>query len=101
MSDNDESVCLVLIGLPLRLRLRDCGVSEAMGPWALGEKNADLLCVCARFGVDAHGPVIRLDAVSKQHGRQALFVDASMSVFRGDRVGLVGPNGSGNRPCSE
>jgi ATPase subunit of ABC transporter with duplicated ATPase domains len=39
--------------------------------------------------------VIRLDAVSKQHGRQALFLDASMSVFRGDRVGLVGPNGSG------
>jgi ATPase subunit of ABC transporter with duplicated ATPase domains len=40
-------------------------------------------------------PVIRLDSVSKQHGRQALFLDASMSVFRGDRVGLVGPNGSG------
>ena len=39
--------------------------------------------------------MIRLDAVSKQHGRQALFLDASMSVFRGDRVGLVGPNGSG------
>jgi ATPase subunit of ABC transporter with duplicated ATPase domains len=39
--------------------------------------------------------VIRLDSVSKQHGQQILFLDASMSVFRGERVGLVGPNGSG------
>jgi ATPase subunit of ABC transporter with duplicated ATPase domains len=39
--------------------------------------------------------VIRLDSVSKQHGRQILFLDASMSVFRGEKVGLVGPNGSG------
>ncbi len=40
-------------------------------------------------------PVIRLDSVSKQHGSQILFLDASMSVFRGEKVGLVGPNGSG------
>jgi len=39
--------------------------------------------------------LIRLDSVSKQHGRQILFLDASMGVFRGDKVGLVGPNGSG------
>jgi ATPase subunit of ABC transporter with duplicated ATPase domains len=39
--------------------------------------------------------VIRLDSVSKQHGSQILFLDASMSVFRGEKVGLVGPNGSG------
>ena len=39
--------------------------------------------------------MIRLDSVGKQHGRQILFVDASMSVFRGEKVGLVGPNGSG------
>jgi ATPase subunit of ABC transporter with duplicated ATPase domains len=39
--------------------------------------------------------VIRLDAVSKQHGRQVLFLDASCAVFRGEKVGLVGPNGSG------
>ena len=39
--------------------------------------------------------VIRLDAVSQQHGRQALFLDASFAVFRGEKVGLVGPNGSG------
>jgi ATPase subunit of ABC transporter with duplicated ATPase domains len=39
--------------------------------------------------------VIRLDSVSKQHGKQILFLEASMSVFRGEKVGLVGPNGSG------
>jgi len=39
--------------------------------------------------------VIRLDSVSKQHGSQILFMDASMSVNRGEKVGLVGPNGAG------
>jgi ATPase subunit of ABC transporter with duplicated ATPase domains len=39
--------------------------------------------------------LIRLDSVSKQHGQRILFLDASMSVFRGEKVGLVGPNGSG------
>ena len=39
--------------------------------------------------------MIRLDAISKQHGRQILFLDASLAVFRGEKVGLVGPNGSG------
>jgi ATPase subunit of ABC transporter with duplicated ATPase domains len=39
--------------------------------------------------------VIRLDSISKNHGRQILFMDASASVNRGEKVGLVGPNGSG------
>ncbi len=39
--------------------------------------------------------MIRLDSVSKRHGSQILYVDGSMSVFRGEKVGLVGPNGSG------
>jgi ATPase subunit of ABC transporter with duplicated ATPase domains len=39
--------------------------------------------------------VIRLDSISKQHGKQILFLEASMSVYRGDKVGLVGPNGAG------
>ncbi len=39
--------------------------------------------------------MIRLDSVSKQHGKQILFLEASMSVFKGEKVGLVGPNGSG------
>jgi ATPase subunit of ABC transporter with duplicated ATPase domains len=39
--------------------------------------------------------VIRLDSVSKQHGSQILFLEASMSVNKGEKVGLVGPNGAG------
>ncbi len=39
--------------------------------------------------------MIRLDSVSKRHGRQILFVDASLGVFKGEKVGLVGPNGAG------
>jgi ATPase subunit of ABC transporter with duplicated ATPase domains len=39
--------------------------------------------------------VIRLESISKQHGRQILFLDASCTLFRGEKVGLVGPNGSG------
>ncbi len=39
--------------------------------------------------------MIQLDNVSKTYGAQILFLDASMSAFRGERVGLVGPNGCG------
>ncbi len=39
--------------------------------------------------------MIQLDSVSKRHGSQILFVDASLAVQAGDRVGLVGPNGAG------
>ena len=39
--------------------------------------------------------VIRLDQISKQHGKQILFLEASMGVFKGEKVGLVGPNGAG------
>jgi ATPase subunit of ABC transporter with duplicated ATPase domains len=39
--------------------------------------------------------VIRIDGVSKRHGRQILFLEASAAVNRGEKVGLVGPNGAG------
>ncbi len=39
--------------------------------------------------------MIRLDQIGKQHGQQILFLDASMSVFKGEKIGLVGPNGAG------
>lgn len=39
--------------------------------------------------------MIRLDSVSKRHGKQILFVEASAAIFRGDKVGLTGPNGAG------
>jgi ATPase subunit of ABC transporter with duplicated ATPase domains len=39
--------------------------------------------------------VIAFHRISKQYGRQILFVDASFQLNPGDKVGLVGPNGSG------
>src|SRR5438477_10623197 len=39
--------------------------------------------------------MIAFSAVSKQYGRQILFVDASIQLNPGQKVGLVGPNGSG------
>jgi len=39
--------------------------------------------------------MIRLDSVTKQHGKQVLFLDASCSLERGEKIGLVGPNGAG------
>jgi ATPase subunit of ABC transporter with duplicated ATPase domains len=39
--------------------------------------------------------VISLSGVSKQYGRQVLFVDASFQLNPGEKVGLVGPNGAG------
>ena len=39
--------------------------------------------------------MISLTRISKQYGRQILFVDASFQLNSGETVGLVGPNGSG------
>jgi ATPase subunit of ABC transporter with duplicated ATPase domains len=39
--------------------------------------------------------MISFSRVSKQYGRQVLFVDASFQLNPGEKVGLVGPNGSG------
>src|SRR5688500_1776484 len=39
--------------------------------------------------------MISFSRISKQYGRQILFVDASFQFNPGDKVGLVGPNGSG------
>ena len=39
--------------------------------------------------------MIAFSKISKQYGRQVLFVDASFQLNPGEKVGLVGPNGSG------
>ena len=39
--------------------------------------------------------MISFNRISKQYGRQVLFVDASFQFNPGEKVGLVGPNGSG------
>jgi ATPase subunit of ABC transporter with duplicated ATPase domains len=39
--------------------------------------------------------MISFSRISKQYGRQLLFVDASFQLNPGEKVGLVGPNGAG------
>ncbi|MBM3750762.1 MAG: ABC-F family ATP-binding cassette domain-containing protein [Acidimicrobiia bacterium] len=39
--------------------------------------------------------MISFSNISKQYGRQILFVDANFQLNPGDKVGLVGPNGAG------
>jgi ATPase subunit of ABC transporter with duplicated ATPase domains len=39
--------------------------------------------------------VISFNKVSKQYGKQVLFVDAAFQLNPGEKVGLVGPNGAG------
>jgi ATPase subunit of ABC transporter with duplicated ATPase domains len=39
--------------------------------------------------------MIAFSSISKQYGRQLLFVEASFQLNAGEKVGLVGPNGSG------
>jgi ATPase subunit of ABC transporter with duplicated ATPase domains len=39
--------------------------------------------------------MIVVNSISKQYGRQILFLEASMQLNAGEKVGLVGPNGAG------
>ena len=39
--------------------------------------------------------MIRLDRITKQNGKQLVFIEASAALQRGEKVGLVGPNGAG------
>ena len=39
--------------------------------------------------------MIRLDNISKQNGRQIVFIEASATLQKGEKAGLVGPNGAG------
>jgi ATPase subunit of ABC transporter with duplicated ATPase domains len=39
--------------------------------------------------------MIAFSGISKQYGKQILFVDASFQINPGEKVGLVGPNGAG------
>lgn len=38
--------------------------------------------------------MIRLENISKQNGHQLVFVEASAAIQKGEKVGLVGPNGA-------
>src|ERR1700684_3123973 len=39
--------------------------------------------------------MITFSNIQKQYGKQLIFVDASFQLNPGEKVGLVGPNGSG------
>jgi ATPase subunit of ABC transporter with duplicated ATPase domains len=39
--------------------------------------------------------MIRLENISKQNGKQILFIEASAALLKGEKIGLVGPNGAG------
>ncbi|HWK64063.1 MAG TPA: ABC-F family ATP-binding cassette domain-containing protein [Rhizobiaceae bacterium] len=39
--------------------------------------------------------MIRLENISKQNGKQIVFIEASAALQRGEKIGLVGPNGAG------
>src|SRR5512140_1213160 len=39
--------------------------------------------------------MISFSGISKQYGKQILFVDTSFQLNPGEKVGLVGPNGAG------
>src|SRR5215208_2641435 len=39
--------------------------------------------------------MIRLEKISKQNGRQIVFIEASAALQKGEKIGLVGPNGAG------
>lgn len=39
--------------------------------------------------------MISLDGIGMRHGSQILYIEASMRVLPGDKIGLVGPNGAG------
>ncbi len=39
--------------------------------------------------------MIRLDRITKQNGKQLVFIEASAALQRGEKIGLVGPNGAG------
>jgi len=45
---------------------------------------------CTRFS-----DMIRLENISKQNGKQIVFIEASAALQKGEKAGLVGPNGAG------
>ena len=52
-------------------------------------------CFKALASLSVPGPMIRLEKIGKQNGKQILFIEASAALQKGEKVGLVGPNGAG------
>lgn len=69
--------------------------------WALREQRAEQIAVTgqAKLGLDsgkaAGKKVIEARHISKSFNDQVIFEDFSLRVMRGDRIGIIGPNGVG------
>ncbi len=80
-------------------RKRNMGRMRAL--WALREKRADQIAVTgqARLDIDsgktAGKKIIEARRISKSFGDQVIFTDFSLRIMRGDRIGIIGPNGVG------
>jgi ATPase subunit of ABC transporter with duplicated ATPase domains len=64
-------------------------------PWGWPPSRASVRGKRGPFPLHGAIPMIRLDQVTKQYGRQILFLEAGAAIHRGEKVGLVGPNGAG------
>jgi len=60
----------------------------------LGPSAAKAFRLVFQTGRGGQG-VVRISGVAKSHGGRLLFADADLELGKGDRVGLVGPNGCG------
>ncbi|PCI33900.1 MAG: elongation factor 3 [Alphaproteobacteria bacterium] len=80
-------------------RKRNMGRMRSL--WALREKRSEQIRVTGqvKLGVDsgktAGKKVIEAHKISKSFGDQVIFDDFSLRVMRGDRIGIIGPNGVG------
>ena len=62
-------------------------------PWP--QQWSTMPCWCTTPLAARQASMISFSRISKQYGRQVLFVDASFQLNPGEKVGLVGPNGAG------
>src|SRR6201999_408958 len=62
---------------------------------AISQRRPESPSPARGIGDNCRSAMISFSRISKQYGRQVLFVDASFQLNPGEKVGLVGPNGSG------
>ncbi|VAV95634.1 Bis-ABC ATPase Uup [hydrothermal vent metagenome] len=80
-------------------RKRNMGRMRAL--WALRDKRADQIAVTGQVKLDidsgkvAGKKVIEAYKISKSFGDQVITQDFSFRIMRGDRIGIIGPNGVG------
>ena len=80
-----------------KLRLKTQGRIDRMD--LVERPRTDTSSMHARIDAEAAGrvgrEVVRFEGLAKKFGERTLFDDVDLLIERGERVGLVGPNGSG------